>query len=149
MDDILVRIKILMDVLDKKIELLTTIYNITENQETILKLEDFPDKNSFLNESMGEKQKLIDEVIIADDVFQSMYDQIKDHLKADTQQYKDFIINMQIRIKDIMDFDIRIRVKEERNRALMTTTLPNPKFNIMRASKKHVLDQYTKNSKKR
>ena len=148
MEDVSVRVKLLNDVLDKKIELLTTIYTITENQGVILSMEDFENRSSFLNEAVFEKQKLIDEVMMADDVFESMYQGLKDEIVSNKEALREFIAHMQERIRKIMDLDIKIRVREEKNRLLSAETSPNRRLNTFKASKKHILDQYSKNSKK-
>lgn len=140
MENLAVKLNILMDVTDKKLELLNSVYSITENQETILKTEELPDKNSFLNESVDEKQKLIDEIITSDEVFQSMYDEIKDELKSRTKEYSDFIFNLQIKVKEAIDLDVKIRVKEKYNSDLK---IFKPASKSHKASKKYILEQYT------
>lgn len=149
MSDIKVKIDILNDALDKKEKLLVSIYNITENQELFYKLEDENQKNKLIKESSREKQIIIDEVISIDNIFINIVEEIKEELKYEKDLYQEKLNIMTEKIKKVTDLDIKIRVKEERNRRIFEfDKIKNSQIKTLKTSKSYIIKQYEKNNRK-
>lgn len=149
MSDIKVKIDILNDALDKKEKLLVSIYNITENQELFYKLEDEKQKDKLIKESSREKQIIIDEVISIDNIFINIVEEIKEELKYEKDLYQEKLNIMTEKIKKVTDLDIKIRVKEERNRRIFEfDKIKNSQIKTLKTSKSYIIKQYEKNNRK-
>ena len=147
MDDFQTKLNILTDMLIKKKALLTQIETITENQEGIL-LSPFAAGEEgalFFNGLNDEKQKLIELVLEADRLFQKMFDDSKDEFDNRAGDFKDEIQALKDHIKEIVELDSRIRIREEKNKMLLEKTRPKKKIDTSGANKSHVLKQYEKN----
>ena len=145
MRQVLVRLKLLQSILDKKQAALIMILNICENQESVY-LSSQEDKQSFLQELGQEKQKRIDEVLYYDELFQNTFDGIKDEIVAAPAEYAEQVKLMQDSIEAVMKLDVAIRAKEEKVKAIIPLTKkqePISKF----VNKNYILDQYKSNSK--
>jgi len=133
--------------LGKKKALLERISAITENQENIL-LSPYAESDegamlfSGLNE---EKHKLIELVLQADDLFQNLFDSIKEEFEARAQDFKEEIRTLKNEIKEVVELDAKIRIREEKNRMLLEKLKPKNKPEISGTSKAYVLKQYQKN----
>ena len=147
MDNFLVQLNVLSDMLGKKKALLERISAITENQENIL-LSPYAESDegamlfSGLNE---EKHKLIELVLQADDLFQNLFDSIKEEFEARAQDFKEEIRTLKNEIKEVVELDAKIRIREEKNRMLLEKLKPKNKPEISGTSKAYVLKQYQKN----
>ncbi len=120
MDWLLTRLNILADGLEKKEQALREIVNITENQNTVL-LSELTDveANAFIVQMNKEKQQFIKQVIQCDNVFESILKEAGPALDAAQDSYKPQVEELQKRIRRVMDLDVKIRVYEEKNNALM------------------------------
>jgi len=147
MDDFLTQLKILTDMLDKKKSFLIQIMSITENQENILLSPHAgTDEGAvFFNGLNAEKHKLIEHVLESDTIFQSAFDAMKGEFELKAADYKDDVQGLKDRIKDIVETDARIRIREEKNRMLLEKTRPKGKPPINETNKAYVLKQYAKN----
>ena len=114
LDEVKVKVKILLDILNKKYVLFEEIHNITLNQQAVVK-HDKPDMDLF-EELISEKQTRIDKINEMDEQFVKMHSEIKAKLEADTDKYKDLILNVKAVVKSIHDIGIKIQVIEEENR---------------------------------
>lgn len=142
MEEFLLKIRLLTDIVGKKKQVLNQILDITENQETVL-LQPKPEITLF-NEMNMEKQNHIQTVLQADDFFQNVFDSIKEIFEKNAKNCADEIKQLQAEIKAVIDLDIKIRVKEQRNKML----LPKPVTSLKGVpNKKYVLEQYQKNKK--
>ena len=149
MSNLDIKIKILTDNLDRKKELLKQIEAITEKQEMFFTKLKGEDRNYMIGEAVKEKQKIIDELMKIDEVFLSTFESFKGELNENRDIYAIEIERMKKKIKEVTDIDVRIRVREERNRRIFSEVrLENqPKIKGLKASRDYILKQYEKNSK--
>lgn len=150
MNEIEVKLDILESSINKKIEILNQIYNITENQELFVKSLSGQEREDYLKSAAEEKQKLIDEILRIDTVFISTFESFNGMLNENRKLYRDRILMIQDKIKEVMDIDVKIRVKEERNRQLF---IPNNNINTpvvkgLKANRSYIIEQYAKNTTK-
>ena len=150
MNEIDVKLDILENSLKKKKALLTQILNITENQEMFLKNLSGEEKENYLKSAAIEKQNLIDDVLRIDSVFISTFESFNGMLNQNRQIYRSRILELQEEIRAVVDIDLMIRAKEERNKQLFIPKQINksPALKSLKANKNYILDQYAKNSKK-
>lgn len=122
MDSFLTQMKILQDIIAKKKNVLSQIHCITENQNMVLLAKDTEEGMfEMFNVMNEEKQLLIDEVISLDDGFQGMFQGFKSEFEAKALLYPNESQMLKNNIKDVMDFDIKIRVLEGKNKSLLTS----------------------------
>lgn len=150
MSEIEVKLDILESSINKKIEILNQIYNITENQELFVKNLSGEEREEYLKSASEEKQKLIDEILKIDTVFISTFESFNGMLNENRKLYRERILMLQEKIKAVMDIDVKIRVKEERNRQLFipNNTINAPVVKGLKANKSYILEQYAKNTTK-
>lgn len=150
LNEIRVKINFLTDVLERKIELLNQIYNITENQEFFEKTLNGQDRDILLKEAVDEKQKIINEVIAADNTFMRVFGEFKGDLNRNQDIFRAEIKNMQNKIRDVSAIDYKIRAKEQRARNGVkvepSKNVFSKKIKGLKSSKSYILDKYRKNS---
>lgn len=108
-------ITILIESLEKKVDVLDRIIEANREQKEILSQEEMD--TDLFEANLNKKGDLIDELNLLDDGFQGIYDRIKDELGANKEQYKDEIKRMQALISAITERSVTIRAEEERNRS--------------------------------
>lgn len=108
-------ITILIESLEKKVDVLDRIIEANREQKEILSQEEMD--TDLFEANLNKKGDLIDELNLLDDGFQGIYDRIKDELGANKEQYKDEIKRMQALISAITERSVTIRAEEERNKA--------------------------------
>jgi len=146
-DSFSVQLRVLSERLDKKKAALAQIISITENQENIL-LSPYAESDGgalFFNGLNDEKHKLIEFVLEADNLFQNLFDSIKEEFEDKAREYKDEIQALKDNIKEVVDMDVKIRIREEKNRMLIEKTKPKQKLPVSGASKAYLIKQYQKN----
>ena len=121
-------LQILQDSLVKKIELLNQIEKksleqaeMLKNTEVDLELVDF---------NMDEKAQLIDEVLVLDEGFESLYDKIREQLTANKAQYKSEIEVLKKLIEAVTAKSASIQAIEARNKAQMEVVFSGHKKGI-------------------
>jgi methyl-accepting chemotaxis protein len=143
-------------VLIKKKGLLNQILNLTLNQETVLLCSagspadknDTGEENSVMFRDMNdEKQKLIEQVINSDNLFQNIFDSASDDFGKNAEKYKAQIKKLQELIREVMDIDVKIRVQEQKNKDLITSGQPRPKIKTIKVSKDNLLKRYENNNR--
>jgi len=147
MDDFKTQLQLLTDIILKKRTALEQILSITENQEVLLRAADFDGTEMFwtMNE---EKQKLIEEVINADNFFERTFDELKD-FDTSARAFPEIVRGLQDLVRDVTDFDVKIRLQEQKNRGYAYRSNPHREINTgNEASKDYILKQYQKNTKK-
>ena len=150
MDSFSVQLRVLSEMLDKKKAALAQIISITENQENIL-LSPYAESDGgalFFNGLNDEKHKLIGLVTEADDLFQNLFDSIKEEFEARAPEFKDAIDALKQSIREVVDLDSKIRVREEKNRMLIERAKPRRKPPVSGVSRAHLIQQYQKNKTK-
>lgn len=150
MNEFLIKINLLNDIINKKIELLSQAFNITENQQLILKQIEDDNYTNIFNNMVKEKQAIIENIVQSDDIFNKIYSEISEEINTNSCKYKDELNLLKDKIKLSMDFDIKIRTKEERNKRLsMEKKVTSPQIKTLKTSKNYLLNQYAKNTKKK
>lgn len=147
MIELSVRLKILMDVLEKKGEALTQILNICENQCLLFSQPSSSERSEFLKQMNIEKQHLIEQVIDCDDVFQSMFDDMRDQFEREAENHLELVRKLQEQIRIITELDVKIRAQEGKNKAILKAIEPPRTTSKRTLSKSYVLKQYEKNKK--
>ena len=109
-------LNILEDSLKKKIEVLKQIREVNEAQTEILKRE--PVDLEAFDQMVDEKDLYIDELTKLDEGFEALYDNVKQELVGNKQQYAEQIGRMQKLITQITEASVSIQAEEERNKAL-------------------------------
>jgi len=149
--DIYFKMKFLSDILDRKAELLKQIYNIMENQEFFEKTLNSEDSEILIKEAVKEKQKIIEEVIAADNTFMRVFGEFKGALNRNRDKFRPEIKKMQEKIRTVSDIDFKIRAKELRVKQGIQVLkgVPAKKIKTLKASKHYILDKYRKNAEKK
>ena len=151
LEEIYNKINNLTYLLDRKIEILSLVLNITTNQKTLFSKKD-NDTKSFLNISIEEKQKLIDELISIDNMFISIFESFNGKLNEYKNIFKEDIENIKKKIEQIIDIDLKIRLEEEKNKNIESSNINNIKNNMekiktLKVSKNDMLKKYMNNNK--
>ena len=161
MDNVEAELDILIDGMLKKERALNEILSITENQNTVIESELTKDEiAAFIVNMNREKQIHIQTVIGCDNLFERILKESGPALDASPDLYKPQIAKLQSLIKTVMDLDVSIRVKEEKNSDYMKKAGQGPR-NLTRKKVKdssanmisiaqdenRVIKAYEKNSK--
>lgn len=134
--------------LDRKIEILNIILNVTKSQNIIFK-ED-KDVDSFINMSIDEKQGLINELMNIDDMFLSIFESFKGALNKNKNMFKEEVIQIKNKIQQVADIDLKIRLQEEKNKQLINGNIAlasQNKTKTLKVSKEEMLKKYMNNKK--
>lgn len=109
-------LKILDESLDKKLALLKEIEDLSLSQSVMIE-----DGATFedIDANMDDKAVLIARINKLDEGFQAMYDNIKENLEAQKEEYKDEIEVIKKKISEVMSCSTQIQAIEARNKAAM------------------------------
>lgn len=109
-------LKILDESLDKKLALLKEIEDLSLSQSVMIE-----DGAAFedIDANMDDKAVLIDRINKLDEGFQAMYDNIKENLEAQKEEYEDEIELIKKKISEVMSCSTQIQAIEARNKAAM------------------------------
>ncbi|WP_026517160.1 hypothetical protein [Butyrivibrio sp. MC2021] len=107
----------LEDSLIKKIEVMDLIEKENDRQTEVLKNSDEVDEQTF-DDTVEKKGELVDQLLMLDEGFQSLFDRIKEELGDNKGQYKDQIARLQNLIHEVMDRSSSIEAHEHRNKKL-------------------------------
>lgn len=107
-------LQILQDSLEKKIGLLATIEEKSKEQEKIIKKENFTLQE--LDENMEEKSRLIDQLSLLDNGFETLYEKIREELLANKEYYRVQIEEIQNLIVEVTARGASIEAIEARNK---------------------------------
>ena len=160
MDGFETKLVVLSDMLEKKHEILQQILTITENQKSIFvreceaTVEDLAVLRDMLRQMNDEKQKLIDEHLNSDRLFQNIFEEISGDFEFRALDYKSIVEGMQMMIKEVVGLDASIRVQEEKNRRVFEAEIYNLKqpskgADFTKASKDYLLQQYKNNNERK
>ena len=108
-------LQILQDSLEKKIDLLGTIEEKSKEQEIIIKKENFTFQE--MDENMEEKSKLIEQLSLLDNGFETLYEKIRKELLDNKEQYRIQIEEIQNLIVEVTARGASIEAIEARNKA--------------------------------
>lgn len=138
---------IMQQSLEKKILVLEHIIELNQKQRRGLENPELgPDE---FDEIVEAKQQMIDQLEQLDSGFERLFENVKNDLGENKEQYVDRIRKMQELIWDITDRSVEIQVQEQRNKDLMTQKFSDirQKAKSLRTSNK-VASQYYKNMAK-
>ncbi len=105
-------IMILADSLEKKSAVLSDIILLNEELSKLIKEEPF-DFDEF-DRKMDERIPLVDQLNSLDDGFESVYEKVRTELLEHSEDHKAVISEMQDRIREITDKEVKIRAQETR-----------------------------------
>ena len=103
--------------LRKKIEVMTRIEEENARQKEILSDPGDVDDKAF-DETVDKKGELIDQLLLLDDGFQTLFDSVKKEVGDNKEKYADQIRRMQMLIHEITDKSASIQAEEHRNKKL-------------------------------
>ncbi len=135
----------LNNLLDRKIELLSNILAISKNQEIIFRYKQ-EEVSSFLEYSIKEKQKIIDELINIDDLFLNIFESFSGELNQNKNIFSTEINTLKSKIETINNLDLKIRAEETKNRQISLNS-KNYSFKDMPKAKQDLINRYSQNSK--
>ena len=110
-------IDIMIQSLLKKLKVLDKIIEIDSRQSAELEQPDL--SADAFDQTVEEKQKLIDQINQLDSGFDKLYERVKEELSGNKDQYADQIRTMQGLIRQITDKSMEIQAQEARNKELM------------------------------
>lgn len=140
-------IDIMLQSLEKKEVVLDRIIEANVRQEAVLKNPE-GDPEEF-DETVETKGVLIEQLEQLDSGFQKLFDNMKEELDGQRENYAKQIEQMQIHIRSITDKSVQIQAQEARNKDLMTQKFTRIKemAKQTRASS-NMVNQYYKNMSK-
>lgn len=140
-------IDIMLQSLEKKEVVLDRIIEANVRQEAVLKAPE-GDPEEF-DETVETKGTLIEQLEQLDSGFQKLFDNMKEELDGQRENYTKQIEQMQIHIRSITDKSVQIQAQEARNKELMTQKFARIKemAKQTRASS-NMVNQYYKNMSK-
>lgn len=140
-------IDIMIQSLERKIQVLNQIIEVNLRQESILE-----DKKADVEEfdkSVEEKASLIEQMQQLDSGFEKLYARVEEELKGNKEGYAESIKKMQSLIRKITDKSMEIQAQEARNKDLLVrkiTYVKDTAKNLRTNSK--VVSQYYQNMMK-
>lgn len=108
-------IQVMIQSLNRKIEVLEKIIECTQEQEFVLSEEEV-DLDQF-GDLIDEKQKWIDQLNLLDTGFEKVFERVQEEIQLHRDNYRDEITQMQGLIKKITDLSVVLRTSEHRNKA--------------------------------
>lgn len=115
--------QVLVRTLQRQVEALTDILEITKEQSRIAGAPDFDE--AMLENTLNRKEILIAKLNELDDGFISVYNRVRRELQDNQDAYKEDIRQIQDLIKECTDLGVEIKVLEERNREKLVRCFAN------------------------
>lgn len=155
LEEIYNKINNLNFLLDRKLQLLGLILDITKSQKNFFDKDENNEINSFINLSVEEKQKLIDELVSIDNMFLTIFESFKGGLNQNKKIFEKELKQLQQKIQQIADTDLKIRLQEEKNKQTLNNVnnINNnintiDKVKTLKLSKSDLLKKYNDNNNK-
>ncbi len=135
-------IQILIDGLMKKSTVLDAILEQNQEQSRLVSEDSF-DADAF-DATVDAKAKLIDQLNLMDDGFESVYERVREELLAHKEEYRSEIRTLQELVSEVTEKSVAIQTEEERNRKLVLSKLSveRKKLHETKANSKKVNDYY-------
>ncbi len=124
-------IKLLIDTLGKKHDILNRLMQITARQQDIINSESF-DEDEFMN-TISLKEELINGLSELDKGFELVYDRVRDELKDNGTMYKDEITSLKDLVTKVTDLSIRLQAMERSNKSSLEALLSRKRRDIGKA----------------
>ena len=121
-------LQILSESLDKKIVILEELNRLTEVQKSIVSSEEFDD--SAFEDNINKKSGLINEVQNLDKGFEMLYNNIKQQIEGNKEQYRSQIAELQTKIKKVLDDSTSLQVAEASNKRLIESRFASMKKDV-------------------
>lgn len=121
-------VQILINTLIKKNNLLDRLIEITSLQEEYIAAESF-EMDKF-EQSLSEKESMIEQLNQLDDGFEKVYDHVKDEICNNEMQYKEEIYRLKELIKRVTEKSVKIQTAEMRNKSKLETYIAIKKKEI-------------------
>ena len=123
MEPLEAQLSILIEGMIKKEKALIEILSITDNQNTVIESELPKDERmAFIVNMNREKQDYIQTVIDCDNLFERLLKEIGPDLDSSPDLYKPQVAELQVLIRKVMDLDVSIRVREDKNNDFLLKT---------------------------
>ncbi len=121
-------IQMLLDILKKKLAVLSELMNLTTAQEELMKQESFYE-DEFIKtiELKGKQLELLSEL---DAGFERIYESIREELTVQKAKYYHEITQMQEYITSITDISVKLQASEKRNKARLEQILSQKRKDI-------------------
>lgn len=140
-DALEVTVRILLESLEQKEELLSRVEKQTENQEELLKTENFEVKE--WDTLVEEKAKLIEKINHIDSGFETFYEKNRLDLMKNREKFSEQLHSMQLLIQKIMGKSASIQALEERNRLTVEHSVHGEKKQlVLNKSASYVANSY-------
>lgn len=123
-------LQILQESLEKKIDLLGVIEEKSKEQEAIIKKENFTFQE--MDENMEEKSKLIEQLSLLDNGFETLYEKIRKELLENKDQYRVQIEEIQNLIVEVTARGASIEAIEARNKAAIEAYFSREKKDLQK-----------------
>ena len=138
------QLTILAESLEKKIQVLTAIQEYNKRQEQAFTSEQV-DMNAF-DDAVEEKGRLIEQLTLLDDGFETMYAKLSEQLQQDRVRYATQIRGLQQQIAQITELNVVIEAQEKRNKQLVEQYFAKERAGIRESRKtsKAAYDYYKK-----
>ena len=114
MEDNMSYVQILVNTLQKQVETLQDILELTREQNKIAENTSFDEQ--LLDYTLNRKEVLIARLNELDDGFVSVYERVRKEVVGQQERYKDQLLCLQDLIKQCTDLSVEIKVMEEWNR---------------------------------
>lgn len=109
-------VSIMVQSLEKKIDVLKKIQEASKVQMELLKQEDVD--LEVWNDQTEQKGALIEELLALDEGFEQLYQRVREELDSDREAYQIEIVKMQTCIREITELSVDIQALEARNKEL-------------------------------
>lgn len=135
-------LKLLIESLEKKLNILRIIQDLSSRQADILKSPEVSLEQ--YDKCVDEKDQLVKELSKLDDGFEQLYDNIKEELLTNKKQYQSQIGILQDLISRLTEKSCTLQAQEERNKALLDNYFRNEREALRggRKASKAALDYY-------
>ncbi|MDE7322913.1 MAG: flagellar protein FliT [Lachnospiraceae bacterium] len=114
-------LQIMLESLEKKLEVLDKVYNINKRQLEASTKRPF-DVEAY-DAIMDEKGELIDELNRLDDGFTTTYELVREEVQKNPEQYREKVLQMQNLVREAVDKGVSIEAQEKRNKASMEVAM--------------------------
>lgn len=128
MDNNSTYIQVMIQSLNRKIEVLEKIIEYTQEQEFVLREEEV-NLDQF-GDLIDEKQNWIEQLNLLDTGFEKLFERVKEEFQLHREQYQAEIVEMQDLIKEITDLSVVLQTSELRNKVRFEQYSANKKKEI-------------------
>lgn len=136
--------RMLLDVLEKKEFYLQGLFDLTRQQESLLKKAEF-DELEF-GRLVDDKDKVIKKIEELDNGFQAIYNRVQREFAENKEAYREQILELQELITRVTNLGVKIAALEEKNRGELEICLQGKKKHIRQFKVgKQAADRYYKN----